>query len=1295
MIQQTRSPQFEPLEVRNLLASFAWVDSVNARSGEGDGPDAILAANRNERGYQFAANLEFQGPYDYWFYLIGARGGWELEGSITDLSPDGTAGGVYVIPGDTGRPFIITENRGFEWIDLIIPNAPGRLSGPVEVSNDGQSAFVSDDLGVYKWTPGLTYAVRPFEWEYKSSTTGGSLTHFVGDVSPDGAWIVGGGSTSDSGPTEAFRWSENTGFDFLGPGWARAVSADGQVVVGNGRDGAFRWENGDHRELHGFVESITTDGALTYGHVEGHAVVWDSQGEPCDLRYAVGRSGIDLEVYGVSVSDLRFHSMAPNGELYFGNARHFDSGTNLVFALELTREELGDGQACEPVSDIEAQFIRAASNGIFEFGYEISGSQLPGGARAGFVWGSGPLAADALGFPFYETALSRSVGAYGPINIPVDSMSTRPNGATHVLMFLDIADTIAESDETNNFRSVRIPTVTTELHVRFGGRPYLGHDFFIEALVTNQSPMPASTEIAVAEYLHKDFANANQITPYQQVALGPGESTRLSFGPFSPDIKWLPNETPFSAADVLLEALGINLGADFADVLSNVASVLGHLFVDFGNPAFAPVGLLSALTERLAALNDAVNRVHDWSSEVDYQVVESGRFTEEWETVALAVPPDKAASYIEFVDRYKTAINPFLATITSMAEGGTPSVDPHTLARFLLTHLAAARTAYIQAADPPDPRFEETASLEDYAFSVAGLELPVADRRDAELQVALYALHRAEAVSRDRAVGAQLAGEPFWQSEQLLLASRYASDAATMWSLDPVLSDTWPYDIDVLPDSLPAVIDEVLQSFGWTAAEISGFYAAVRELERHLIGGVERTSSSALPMALLAARAVDDLKTAIEIRVQELSQPVVALPEAELQQIRQSWTAIQGFDGERQEFESLVSSYIETVRTAILRTNSLKDLQHWLERGYTALVLGTGRPEGANSALRLGPASLVIQESFASFLVDDLPGAAGLPLPEGWYGISGGEIHLTISRFPSPGQSLPGAFVLDSQNVEQGLGIGVVDSVTTSEIGVVFEIADVPVSAWQVELVGYLWGDEVGADIQSGTDIADIIVGVQRPDGTIEAVDIGSLYVDKLVTVEGQTEVWVGQFRSAEQSFVLSEESICVLQIRPIAEAIVDGIFAIDDFRFEAIQLGFLAGDYNGNGLVEQGDLDLVLGTWGSKAGDVPESWVNDLPVGIVDQAELDKVLGNWGRTAESPAPASATPAPHAPLTAARAAAAKGARTLALHRGDVPIAHSLADAMLSKLTGSLLDDALFSGQGDWLTDARLKARAWA
>jgi peroxidase len=61
-----------------------------------------------------------------------------------------------------------------------------------------------------------------------------------------------------------------------------------------------------------------------------------------------------------------------------------------------------------------------------------------------------------------------------------------------------------------------------------------------------------------------------------------------------------------------------------------------------------------------------------------------------------------------------------------------------------------------------------------------------------------------------------------------------------------------------------------------------------------------------------------------------------------------------------------------------------------------------------------------------------------------------------------------------------------------------------------------------------------------------------------------------------------------------------------------------LDGDYNANGLVEQGDLDLVLGNWGAEANNIPPTWINDPPVGFIDQEELDGVLVNWGNQQEA-----------------------------------------------------------------------------
>ncbi|MEM9753564.1 MAG: hypothetical protein AAF916_09285, partial [Planctomycetota bacterium] len=71
---------------------------------------------------------------------------------------------------------------------------------------------------------------------------------------------------------------------------------------------------------------------------------------------------------------------------------------------------------------------------------------------------------------------------------------------------------------------------------------------------------------------------------------------------------------------------------------------------------------------------------------------------------------------------------------------------------------------------------------------------------------------------------------------------------------------------------------------------------------------------------------------------------------------------------------------------------------------------------------------------------------------------------------------------------------------------------------------------------------------------------------------------------------------------------LTDGLLAL----IAAVEL---AGDFNGSGSVEQGDLNLVLNNWGVDTGvsGVPQGWESGLPNGTVDQTELNAVLNNWG----------------------------------------------------------------------------------
>lgn len=66
---------------------------------------------------------------------------------------------------------------------------------------------------------------------------------------------------------------------------------------------------------------------------------------------------------------------------------------------------------------------------------------------------------------------------------------------------------------------------------------------------------------------------------------------------------------------------------------------------------------------------------------------------------------------------------------------------------------------------------------------------------------------------------------------------------------------------------------------------------------------------------------------------------------------------------------------------------------------------------------------------------------------------------------------------------------------------------------------------------------------------------------------------------------------------------------AIDAIRLVGATAA-VEGDFNGDGLVDNGDLNLLLGSWGSDT--VPPEWVNGFET-PVDNGELNSLLGNWG----------------------------------------------------------------------------------
>ncbi len=128
----------------------------------------------------------------------------------------------------------------------------------------------------------------------------------------------------------------------------------------------------------------------------------------------------------------------------------------------------------------------------------------------------------------------------------------------------------------------------------------------------------------------------------------------------------------------------------------------------------------------------------------------------------------------------------------------------------------------------------------------------------------------------------------------------------------------------------------------------------------------------------------------------------------------------------------------------------------------------------------------------------------------------------------------------------------------------------------------------------------------------------------------GSQEAFAGLVLGSSDDGDFTLGSIDSVVLDPNTDEVLENYLPMLTLEFAVAEL---AGDYNGSGQVEQGDLDLVLQNWGVDAtAGPPAGWVNDLPEGLIEQTELDGVLQNWGSSASPDFAAAAVPEPTASL---------------------------------------------------------------
>jgi hypothetical protein len=165
----------------------------------------------------------------------------------------------------------------------------------------------------------------------------------------------------------------------------------------------------------------------------------------------------------------------------------------------------------------------------------------------------------------------------------------------------------------------------------------------------------------------------------------------------------------------------------------------------------------------------------------------------------------------------------------------------------------------------------------------------------------------------------------------------------------------------------------------------------------------------------------------------------------------------------------------------------------------------------------------------------------------------------------------------------------------------------------------------------------DVTVDIDPGDGFEALADLGTITTGAVLSLP-EGEILDGNLAANRISFdsgVLPVDIPAGAQLRfrwtvPSDTDAAGWVYGLDNVKINLLAAAApLAGDYNGNGTVEQADLDLVLLNWGKDGAVPPTGWTNDLPSGAIDQSELDGVLLGWGKSTAAAGLAAAVPEPN------------------------------------------------------------------
>jgi hypothetical protein len=670
----------------------------------------------------------------------------------------------------------------------------------------------------------------------------------------------------------------------------------------------------------------------------------------------------------------------------------------------------------------------------FDLTYAIKGADLPNSTDIQFFWSNtntwsrASMTNPDLNFVVAHPPITTAVTGNSPaspvytVHLAGNDFVAPPPQDNYLIAVLNYSDLLPASYPEDSTATA----FTSSPAAQFVVKPVAGASdpmrklpYAVSVVITNPGPAPVQfpmkwEEVFLSPSDLRDYPGGAQQGQSGNVSVGPipvGGSVTIPIGTFTRTWDWI-GQYPFSSADDVSKFFTTTGLKELAKALEKKAT------------GTAILKQFSDLQKAIDVFNDLITnpvrhaeiryRVDSTVNPPDHDLLAG--FTD----VQLSVPGKNNAALVAFEAAYMGGKELLKASIKATIQAAL--IDP---TKFSLAETAAIAAAgallleqskalYAQAVDPPDPQYRQLPTPQ--VLSIAELDsLPAGPYKDlAEMALNLLAVTRAEATAQNRADGALEAGDLFWESQQLIAASAFSSQAAELQerfnalyaSLESNLrarlagldGQVYPY---LQANGLPPMVTQILGQFGWTATDIDNLRQNMVALGSSLLTEEEPVDDvlRLLPFTYSVA-ASEQLTQGVGIQTADLGAVVGHLAASERAALdRQQASILAQFSASTQSWSvySQITAFAAEVRQDLLQTHNADELQNYLDFGQSALVNFAAITP---TPITISPTTLAPAKLGVRFSQNGVAGGGDGPLH---FGIASGRLPLGMTLNPDTG----------------------------------------------------------------------------------------------------------------------------------------------------------------------------------------------------------------------------------------------------------------------------------------------------